>query len=76
MQGSDPVAKDGTVLLLVINACGVQLLPATIIALREQAGSASPADVLLPPLLSTLLTALIGVALCFLTRGKRRRKSL
>ena len=76
MQGADPVAKDGTVLFLVINACGVQLLPATVIALREQAGSASPADVLLPTFLSTLLTALIGVALCFLTRGKRRKKSL
>ena len=42
LQGDDPVAKDATVLFLVINSCGVQLLPATIIALRAQSGSASP----------------------------------
>ena len=72
MQGTDPVAKDGTVLFLVLNACGVQFLPATIIALREQAGSASPSDILLPTVIATLVTALIGVALCYLTRGIRR----
>ena len=72
MQGDDPVATDGTVLFLVLNACGVQLLPATIIALRGQAGSASPADVLLPTMIATLVTALIGVTLCFLTRGRKR----
>ena len=76
MQGNDPVAKDATVLFLVLNACGVQLLPATIIALRGQAGSESPSDILLPTVIATLVTALIGVALCFLTRGKRRKKSL
>ena len=76
MQRGAPVATDGTVLFLVINACGVQLLPATVIALREQAGSMAPADVLLPTLLSTLLTALIGVTLCLVTRGRRRKQSL
>lgn len=74
MQGTDSVAKDGTVLFLVLNACGVQFLPATIIALREQAGSAAAADVLLPTVISTLVTALIGVALCYLTRDARRKK--
>ena len=73
MQRTDPVAKDGTVLFLVLNACGVQFLPATIIALREQAGSANAADVLLPTVISTFVTALIGVALCYLTRGIKRK---
>ena len=73
MQGTDPVAKDGTVLFLVLNACGVQFLPATIIALREQAGSANAADVLLPTVISTFVTALIGVSLCYLTRGIKRK---
>ena len=76
MQGTDAVAKDGTVLFLVLNACGVQLLPATIIALREQAGSTAAADILLPTVIATLVTAVIGVALCLVTRGKRRKTSL
>ena len=70
MQGERTDATDSTVLFIVINACGVQLLPATIIALRAQAGSASPSDVLLPTVISTLVTAAIGVTLCFLKRGK------
>ena len=73
MQGEDAVARDNTVLFLVLNACGVQLLPATIIALREQSGSVSPSDILLPTVIATLVTAAIGVTLCFLTRGRKRK---
>ena len=71
MQGERTDATDNTVLFIVINACGVQLLPATIIALRAQAGSATPSDILLPTVLSTLVTAAIGVTLCCLKRGAR-----
>ena len=74
MQEENKDATDNAVLFLVINACGVQLLPATVIALRGQAGSASPADILLPTLLSTFLTAAIGVTLCFLKRKGRKRE--
>ena len=72
MQGERADATFHTALFIVINACGVQLLPATIIALRQQAGSASPADIFLPTVISTLLTATIGVTLCYLTRGRRK----
>ena len=73
MQGGRGDATDNVVLFIVINACGVQFLPATIIALRAQAGSASPADILLPTLLSTFLTAFIGVTLCFIKRGRGKK---
>ena len=75
MQGKAGDATDHTVLFVVINACGVQFLPATIIALRSQAGSASPADILLPTVISTLVTAVIGVTLVLLTRGRRKGES-
>lgn len=74
MQGENPNATDNAVLFIVLNACGVQLLPATIITLRGQAGSASPADVILPTVLATLLTATIGVLSCFLMRRGRGGK--
>lgn len=50
-------------LLFVLNATSLQLLPTTVIALRAAAGSANPADILLPTLLSTLLSTLAGVLL-------------
>ena len=71
MQGEQTDATDNTVLFIVINACGVQFLPATIIALRAQAGSGAPSDILLPTVISTLVTAAIGVTLCFLKRSAR-----
>ena len=73
MQGESEIATGNTALFIVINACGVQLLPATIIALRAQAGSESPADVFLPTVIATALTAVIGVTLCFLFRGFQGR---
>ena len=75
MQGEQTDATDNAVLFLTLNSCGVQLLPATIIALRGQAGSASPGDILLPTVLCTALTAGIGILLCFVTRKRRRKPS-
>lgn len=58
-------------MLFVLNATSLQLLPATVIALRAAAGSASAADIFLPTLIATLLSTLLGAAAVFLT-GKRR----
>ena len=71
MQGDEETARDHTVLFIVINACGVQLLPATIVALRAGAGSAAPSDVIFPTMLATALTASIGVTLTLLTRRRK-----
>ncbi len=71
MQGEKTVATDHAVLFIVLNACGVQLIPGTIIALRTSAGSASPSDIFLPTLICTLVTASIGVTLCFLFRKRK-----
>ena len=59
-------------LFLVLNMCSVQLLPTTMIAIRAQGGSVSPADIVLPTLLSTLAAGLTGIALCkfFSSRSK------
>ncbi len=50
-------------LLFVLNATSLQLLPTTVIALRVAEGSLSPADILLPTLLATLVSTLAGVLL-------------
>ena len=62
-------------MLLVLNATSLQLLPTTVIALRAAAGSASPADILLPTLLASLLSTLLGAALLFLTHKIGRRRT-
>ena len=57
-------------MLFVLNATSLQLLPATVIALRAAAGAASPADIVLPTLLSTLISTVLGAALVILTRKR------
>ena len=57
-------------ILFVLNATSLQLLPTTVIALRAAAGSSSPADILAPTLLATLVSTLAGAALVILTRRR------
>lgn len=59
-------------MLFVVNATSVQLLPTTVIGLRASLGSASPSDIILPNLIATVITSVIGVALVFVAYGKRR----
>jgi spore maturation protein A len=67
-------ATDGMIMLFVLSASGFQLIPTTVISLRAAAGSASPGDIILPTLITSLLSAVTGVLLVKLmqrlTRGK------
>lgn len=53
------------IMLIVINSVSIQLLPTTVIGLRENAGSISSTDIILPTILSSLLTCLFAVFLVF-----------
>jgi len=60
-RGNASEATDDMCMLLVINCSSIQLLPTTVIALRQAAGSASPADILLPSLIASIGAATMGV---------------
>lgn len=68
----DGRASDAMILFLVINASSVQLLPTTMIALRAQAGAASPADIVPATLAATAVSTLTGIALCKCCEGRRK----
>ena len=57
-------ASNALCLFLVINASSVQLLPATVIALRAAAGSANPGIIILPSFIATSLSTLTGILCC------------
>lgn len=71
-------------MLFAVNCAGVQLLPTTALAVRMQAGSAAPYDVVLPALLAECAALLVGAFLVWLLylppfealarTAKRRRK--
>ncbi len=49
--------------LFVLSASGLQLLPTSVISLRTEFLSANPTDIILPTLLSTLVSATVGIIL-------------
>lgn len=50
-------------LFFIINVSSIQLLPTTVIALRAEAGSLAPSDIILPGFLASLFTTVLGVIL-------------
>ncbi|MBQ7565538.1 MAG: spore maturation protein A, partial [Oscillospiraceae bacterium] len=57
--------------LIVLNSASIQLIPATVIALRASLGAASPADILPAVWLTSLCSAGAGLGACLLF-GLRR----
>lgn len=56
-------ASDSLIMLIVVNATSIQLLPTTLIGIRAAAHSVSPGDIILPSLIATLVTTVVGVTL-------------
>jgi spore maturation protein A len=54
-------ATDAMCTFLVINTSNVQLIPATVIAIRAAAGSANPTEILGPVIIATTVNTIVGV---------------
>ena len=63
-------ASNALCLFLVINSSSVQLLPATVIALRAAEGSANPGCITLPALAATFLSTAVGIIACKIAEAR------
>jgi spore maturation protein A len=71
------VATDAMCTFLVINTSNVQLIPATVIAVRAATGSANPTEILGPVILATTVNTLVGITVVkFLAKWPLFRKQL
>ena len=63
-------------LFLVINSAAIQLLPSTVIAIRAEAGSVNPTDILLPTWIVSVISLFSAVAIfaIFYTIQSKKRK--
>ena len=57
------VASTAMIMLMVINATSIQILPTTIIGLRANYGSTTSSDIILPSIIATTLTTILGIVL-------------
>ena len=64
MQDGSEKATHNMVMLFVINATSIQLIPATVIAMRASANSQNAADIILPTLISSGIATLLGMIIC------------
>ena len=70
-DGNGKLTK-GMAMLFVINACGLQIMPTTVIGMRASLGSANPTDILLPCLITSLVATVVGVLIVsFVYRGEK-----
>ncbi len=56
-------AEYASAMFFVLNATSLQLLPASMVAVRASMGSVAPANIILPTLLTTAFSTLLGVLL-------------
>lgn len=73
------IATPAIIMLIVLNATSIQLLPTTIIGMRASSGSTSPEDIILPTLIATIFTCMLGIVLVkifhkFYEKSKRKAK--
>ena len=64
----------GAYLLLIIASTSIQILPTTVISIRQSFGSQNPFDIFLPSLLSTAFSTLLAVILYFITKNWGTKK--
>ncbi|NLO85899.1 MAG: hypothetical protein GX096_10820 [Clostridiales bacterium] len=70
----DGGAQHAMYMLLIINATSIQLIPTTILTLRIAAGSADVNQIILPSLLCTIASTVVGVALALICRRRMEKR--
>jgi spore maturation protein A len=58
-----PNTEYAITMFFVINETSIQLIPTSVMALRTALNSVSPADIIIPTVLTTLLSTVIGILL-------------
>ena len=59
-------------LFLVINSAGIQLIPSTVIAMRAEMGAVTPADILFPTWIVSVISMISAIVIFFLFNKLRK----
>lgn len=67
-------ASDEMCMFAVINTASLQLIPATLISLRQSYNSQNPGEIIVPVWISSVVIFIVAVGLCRLFSKKSRKK--
>ena len=70
-DGDKSEATDEMVTFLVLNTAGVTLIPTSVMAIRASLGAVNPADMLIYPIIATLLSCVSGLIADYYFRRRR-----
>jgi len=70
-QHTNIAASDEMCTFLILNISSLQLVPINMIAYRSQYGSVDPASIMVPVLIATLCSTLVGIMFCKLAARSR-----
>ena len=69
--------SDTMMMFIVVNTASIQLIPTTVIAIRNSLGSQNPTSIIFPIWISTIIAAVIGITvtkiIIKLTRGEKNK---
>lgn len=62
------IASNDVCMFLALNSSCIQLIPTSVIAIRAACGSSNPSSIILPTLISSILSSILTIILCKLCR--------
>jgi len=65
-------ASEGMITFLVLNTSGVTLIPMSVIALRTLYHSSSPATIIIPSIIATSISTIVGLGIDYVIRVSKR----
>lgn len=75
-NGGGDTASDSMCMFLVLNTSAIQLIPATVIAIRMDAGSSAPSEIMACVWFASLCATMAGIAAVRLLSARGRKKNL
>lgn len=72
LNGGRKTASDEMCMFVVINTASIQLLPATLISMRQSFGAANPGEVIVPVWIVSVCALAVGVTAAKLLERRRR----
>ena len=66
--------SDSMLMFIVLNTASIQLIPTTVIAIRNSLGSQNPMSIVFPTWISTIISALVGIFVAKIVIRLTRRK--
>jgi len=71
LNNHSKTASNEMIMLVVLNTASIQLIPSTIIALRQAEGSANPGEIIVPIWIASLIATIVGVILVWLFQNRQ-----